>query len=248
MRAIIIYLTLFCVFTFAFSSYTSPVNAIAGVGREMPGLSCGVGGADKMSWTDADPARCCSYDKSILFRIPSLFEKVPYVGGMISSYNDKASEIEKLETDLKGEPCLVGTPKGVGPACMCIATATSSAATSIRQMCSTYIKSGTELKKCLSCVIEKGGMYTGLGCIPLNVQEFISGYLFSIGIGLAGGISLLCIIYSAFMMQTSMGNPEAIKKAQENLTACITGLILIIFSVFILRLIGVNILNIPFLK
>jgi len=65
------------------------------------------------------------------------------------------------------------------------------------------------------------------------------------GIGLAGLIALLCIIYAAFMIQISSGNPERIKKAQELLTSCIMGLMLIIFSVFILRLIGVDILKIP---
>ena len=47
------------------------------------------------------------------------------------------------------------------------------------------------------------------------------------------------------MMQTSQGNPEKLKKAQEMLTSCIMGLMLIIFSVLILRLIGVDILKIP---
>jgi hypothetical protein len=65
------------------------------------------------------------------------------------------------------------------------------------------------------------------------------------GIGLAGGVAMLCIMYSAFRMQTSQGNPEAIKKAQETLTSCITGLVLIIFSVLILRIIAQDILRIP---
>jgi len=47
------------------------------------------------------------------------------------------------------------------------------------------------------------------------------------------------------MMQSSQGNPEKLKKAQEMITSCIMGLMLIIFSVFILKLIGVNILKIP---
>ena len=36
-----------------------------------------------------------------------------------------------------------------------------------------------------------------------------------------------------------------LKKAQELITSCIMGLMLIIFSIFILRLIGVDILKIP---
>ena len=98
--------------------------------------------------------------------------------------------------------------------------------------------------QCLSCV-NSGGYYSGLGCTPLTLPALISQYVLGIGIGLAGGISLLCIMYSAFRMQTSQGNAEAIKKAQETLTSCITGLILIIFSVLILKLIAQDILRIP---
>ena len=90
-----------------------------------------------------------------------------------------------------------------------------------------------------------GGVWSGIGCVKTNVREFIQDTLFRLGIGLAGGLALLCIIYSAFMMQTSQGNPEKLKKAQEMLTSCIMGLMLIIFSVLILRLIGVDILKIP---
>ena len=79
----------------------------------------------------------------------------------------------------------------------------------------------------------------------LESKRFIEETIFGLGIGLAGMVSLLCIIYAAFTMQSSQGNPEKIKKAQELLTSCIMGLILIIFSVFILRLIGVSILRIP---
>jgi len=84
-----------------------------------------------------------------------------------------------------------------------------------------------------------------LGCVPINLANFISNYLLGRMIGLAGLLSLLCIIYSVFMMQTSQGSNEKLKKAQELLTSCILGLIFIIFSVFILKLIGVNILKIP---
>jgi len=46
-------------------------------------------------------------------------------------------------------------------------------------------------------------------------------------------------------MQSSQGNPEKLKKSQDMITSCIMGLMLIIFSIFILKLIGVDILKIP---
>ena len=98
--------------------------------------------------------------------------------------------------------------------------------------------------KCLNCA-NGGGVFSGIGCIKTDTKTFIKETVFGLGIGLGGGFSLLCIIYAAFMMQSSQGNPEKLKKAQEMITSCIMGLMLIIFSVFILKLIGVDILRIP---
>ena len=107
-----------------------------------------------------------------------------------------------------------------------------------------------ELTKCTQCMEDnlKPGkpkkIYTSIGCIDTSIGGIIA-QVFSMGIGIAGLIAFGCIVYSAFLMQMSQGNPEQIQKAQENITSCITGLILIILSIFILRVIGVDILRIP---
>jgi len=103
---------------------------------------------------------------------------------------------------------------------------------------------GTEKGKCYSCMAE-GKLWTALGCIDLKMDSFIQNQLFGWGLGLAGLSAFLCIIYSAFIFQTSSNNPEKITQAQDTMTSCITGLIVIIFSVFILNIIGVDILKIP---
>jgi len=51
------------------------------------------------------------------------------------------------------------------------------------------------------------------------------------------------MLYAGFMVMTASGNPERLKAGQELLTSAIAGLILLIFSVFILRFIGVDILG-----
>jgi len=108
-----------------------------------------------------------------------------------------------------------------------------------------------EIELCQKCFTPKEdggseGYWSALGCIKFSTWEtFFQENIFPIALGAAGLIAFLCIIYSAIMIQTSAGNPEKIKKAQQSLTSCISGLIIIIFSVFILKLIGVDILRIP---
>jgi hypothetical protein len=73
-------------------------------------------------------------------------------------------------------------------------------------------------------------------------EEFLSDILrWAVGIG--GGIAFLLILYAGFMIMTASGNPERLKAGQELLTSAISGLILLIFSVFILKFIGVDILG-----
>jgi len=149
------------------------------------------------------------------------------------------------------KPCVSGhasTSDPADPSCVCVPeTKTSNTLTALYNFCYDH-KNVSERKACWEGCALKGGIYTGLGCIQTDTKKFIEETVFGLGIGLAGMASLLCIIYAAFTMQSSQGNPEKIKKAQELLTSCIMGLIVIIFSVFILRLIGVSILRIPGFK
>jgi len=113
------------------------------------------------------------------------------------------------------------------------------------KMCVQYASGKTEFIDCIGC-FEKDGFWSGLGCVKFGSwSDFVGKTIFPIAISLAGMIAFLCIIASAISIQISSGNAEKIKKAQEMMTSCIMGLILIIFAVFILRLIGVSILKIP---
>jgi len=102
-----------------------------------------------------------------------------------------------------------------------------------------------EYVKCYNCLYEDKGTWTAIGCVYSDFSKTITEVIFPVAIGFAGLISLGCIIFASFTMQTSAGDPEKVKKAQELITSCIAGLIVIIFSVFILRVIGVDILRIP---
>jgi len=158
------------------------------------------------------------------------------------------SPVNKVIYDITGKaikPCNIGVPSTPNnpqsSACICIDD--SNSLSSIDYLCDT-IKTSDERDKCSAC-LSGGGIWSGIGCVKSDMKSFIQDTVFRIGIGLAGGISFLCILFSAFQMQTSGGNAEKLKKAQELLTNCITGLMVIIFSVLILKIIGVDILRIP---
>lgn len=85
---------------------------------------------------------------------------------------------------------------------------------------------------------------TAIGCFSLSGIAGWSGIFLRIGIGLGGGVAFLMIIYAGFLITTSSGDPKRLQSGQELLGAAIGGVILLIFSVFILRVLGVNILGI----
>lgn len=90
------------------------------------------------------------------------------------------------------------------------------------------------------------GIKTAIGCVPIltpdNGTSFM-GFILRWAVGVGGGIAFLLILYGGFMVMTSAGNPERLKAGQELLTSAISGLILLIFSVFILKFIGIDILG-----
>jgi hypothetical protein len=85
---------------------------------------------------------------------------------------------------------------------------------------------------------------TAIGEISTDPASFVKS-IFSVILGLAGGIALILIIIAGYKFMTSAGNPESLKGATEQLTSAIVGLLFIILSFVILQIIGVDILRIP---
>lgn len=242
-----IFLSLF-IFLLIFGSF-SEVNA-QGLqevfnGQHIPGVTCGDASIEEIN-------QCCdmNINSNIEIKDPH-FWCLPLGGPCVSSLpksafegfyktSDSTNKIKELtELAKEGNGCVVGEPNNPGsPECKCKATALSN-------FCNKYFNEGSSEKaNCLRCVTGNNGVWTSFGCFGTSVSSFTSS-IFSILLSLAGFLTLLCIIISAFMLQTSSGNPERIKKARQMLTSCIAGLLLIIFSIFILRLVGVFILKIP---
>ena len=101
-----------------------------------------------------------------------------------------------------------------------------------------------ECQKCTELDLNNPGIYTPFGCIRANPQIFLE-QLLTIMISLSGGIAFLMVGYGGFVVMTSAGNPERLTNGREIITSAIAGLLLIIFSTLILRIIGVNVLRIP---
>lgn len=131
-------------------------------------------------------------------------------------------------------------PRGLGNTCCCYPPSSPPS-----WLPSNGTGGGIKPSPCLADTDPEGGIQTALGCIPTKDPTKFVGWLLKIAIGLGGGIAFLLIVFGAFQVITSSGNPESVKKGTEMITAAISGLIFIIFSLFLLKLIGVNILNIP---
>lgn len=88
------------------------------------------------------------------------------------------------------------------------------------------------------------GVQTVFGCIT-NPATDIFGYVVRFASGMAGGISFLLILMGAFQIILSSGKPERLEAGRELVTSAVTGLLLILFSVFILSFLGVQVFKIP---
>lgn len=103
---------------------------------------------------------------------------------------------------------------------------------------------------------DTGQIWTAIGCIPivdngvdpilgnLLLTEFSSFWL-RIGMGVGAGIAALIIAVAGVIIKTSEGNPQRLSAARELLFGAVAALILIIFSAFLLRVVGVDLLGIP---
>lgn len=90
-----------------------------------------------------------------------------------------------------------------------------------------------------------GDVDTAIGKIPTCDLNAFARWFVGWAVGIGGGIAFLLMLMAGFRIMSSGGNPDQIKAGKEQLTAAITGLLFIVFSVFLLQLIGVDILHLP---
>ena len=102
-------------------------------------------------------------------------------------------------------------------------------------------------KKCLydeSGNIRADSYWTVAGCYSTRPDMFVKSVL-NIVFAVSGGLAFIAFIGGSALILTSSGDPEKLNNGKSIVISSIFGLLLIIFSVFLLRVVGVDILRVP---
>lgn len=106
--------------------------------------------------------------------------------------------------------------------------------------------------KCSSCLYDANGnekpskYYTLAGCLDAESGPLVQRIL-TIVMGVSGGLAFLSVLYGSGLILTSSGDPQKIKNGKDTITSSLLGILLIVFSIFILKIVGYDILKIPWL-
>lgn len=90
-----------------------------------------------------------------------------------------------------------------------------------------------------------GYVNSALGCVPTENYTELAAWLLQRAIGISGGIAFLLMVLGGFRILISAGDPKAVQAGSEMISSALIGLLFIVFSLFLLELIGVKILGIP---
>lgn len=85
---------------------------------------------------------------------------------------------------------------------------------------------------------------TALGCLNVETTGFTSTLLGFLA-GTAGAISLVIMLAATIQIMIGGNNAEQVKKGKELFTGAVTGLLFIIFSVTLLKIIAGDIIKLP---
>ncbi len=88
------------------------------------------------------------------------------------------------------------------------------------------------------------GVETALGCMKADTSGFTTQLLTFLA-GIAGAVSLIIMLMATIQIMTGGDNAEQVKKGKELFTGAITGLLFIIFSVTLLKIVAGDIIQLP---
>ncbi len=262
-RAILVIIALFVIL--GTPSQVHAFGADIDISRTIPGINCGLPGLE----SNPKAAQCCYYApfKSI-DKVPWIIEKIggiglPLLPNPLKAWNrTRESLLKTQEEHASKRPCEVGFPKPDGispsdPACRC-EIPPDGVRENLVALCRDRfdpVKRGkgvvlssneisrlnAEKDECMRCGRDNG-YYSAIGCVRFSLTDFITRWVFGFGVGVAGLFALGCIILAAIKIQLSQGQAETVQQSREMMTSCILGLLLIVFSVFLLNFVGVTIL------
>lgn len=98
--------------------------------------------------------------------------------------------------------------------------------------------------ECMTCQGQLDKKWTVFGCVDASEGGFVQNLL-QIILGIAGGVSFLALLYGGAILLGSKGNSEQIQQGKSILIGAVSGLILVLFSIFILQFLGITIFNLP---
>lgn len=90
----------------------------------------------------------------------------------------------------------------------------------------------------------EGSLKTALGCLPYERAAFVSTILGFL-IGISGAIALVTMLIATIQIMTAAGDTKKIQSGRDLFSSAVAGLLLLIFSVSLLRLIAGDIIKLP---
>lgn len=93
----------------------------------------------------------------------------------------------------------------------------------------------------------EGKMWTPIGCIGTETGQAggLVGTILKFVVSIAGGLAFFGFLAGGFMILTAQGDPLRITSGKNTVIGSIGALILILFSVFLLKFIGISVLGLP---
>ena len=96
-----------------------------------------------------------------------------------------------------------------------------------------------------TCANNTIGVKTAIGCIPTSDFRETIIFVLKWAYGVTAGVVVVMIILTGYALLTSAGNPDKLNGAKENIVSIFSGVIMVVFSLIILRIVGVDILGLP---
>lgn len=86
---------------------------------------------------------------------------------------------------------------------------------------------------------------TAIGKIDITSDATAIGDIIGLIVGIGGAIAFVLMIYGMYILTTSAGIPDKVNAGKEIISSAVFGLLFIILSLIVFRIIGINILAIP---